>query len=101
MNTLKEVLDYLRENILDINDKYFVKKIGVFGSFSRDEQTRNSDIDILVEFEMNQETFDNYMGLKFYLEDNFHRKVDLVILDSIKESLKKSILESVKYAKGA
>ncbi|MGI6555114.1 MAG: nucleotidyltransferase family protein [Bacillota bacterium] len=75
--------------------------MGLFGSFLRDEQTENSDIDILVEFRKGQKTFDNYMDLKLFLEEMFGRKVDLVIQEAIKPDLKESINRSVRYAKGA
>jgi hypothetical protein len=100
MNSIDEIMNALNSN-LSVIKKFHVKKIGVFGSFVRNEQTSASDIDILVEFEENQETLDNYMDLKFYLEDLFDRCVDVVISSVIKEALKKSIVESVKYAKGA
>ena len=100
MNSLNEVMSLMNEHMHTI-DKFHIKKIGVFGSFVRDEQTIDSDIDILVEFEENQETLDNYMDLKFYLEDLLKRRVDVVISNAIKDALKKSIVESVKYAKGA
>lgn len=75
-----------------------VKKIGLFGSYIRNEQKVGSDIDILVEFEKEKKTFDNYMDLKFFLEDLFKYKVDLVVVEAIKPDLKPYILESVKYA---
>lgn len=77
-----------------------VKKIGLFGSFARGEQNDTSDIDILVEFYQNHKTFDNYMDLKFYLEDLLNRKVDLVIAEAIKPDLKPNITGSVRYAQG-
>jgi predicted nucleotidyltransferase len=80
--------------------RYGVKEIGLFGSYVRDEQQTKSDIDILVEFEKGKKTFDNYMSLKFFLEDLFNCKVDLVIAETIKPKLKSNILESVKYATG-
>ena len=76
------------------------KKIGVFGSFVRMEQNERSDVDILVEFDKGEITFDNYMGLKFFLEDSLHCKVDLVIVDDIKPRLKPYILGEVAYAEG-
>ncbi|MBS4039960.1 MAG: nucleotidyltransferase family protein [Flavobacteriales bacterium] len=76
----------MKTNINKI-ESFHVSKIALFGSFVRDEQHSNSDIDILVEFEKKFETFDNYMDLKFYLEDLFDRKVDLVIISSIKPTL--------------
>jgi predicted nucleotidyltransferase len=75
-----------------------VHRIGLFGSFVRDEQTDKSDMDILVEFEEGKESFDNYMSLLFFLEKLFSKKVDLVISGNVREELKKEILGSVMYA---
>ena len=69
-----ETIDLLRSHIQDIKASFAVKRIGIFGSFSRGEQKESSDIDILVEFE--KPTFRNFMDLSFYLEDLFGRKVD-------------------------
>lgn len=80
--------------------RYGVKRIGLFGSYTRSEQKAESDIDILVEFEKNQKTFDNYMYLKFFLEDLFKSKVDLVVVEAIKPDLKPYIMRSVRYASG-
>jgi predicted nucleotidyltransferase len=77
--------------------KFGVKRIGLFGSYARAEQGTKSDIDILVEFEKGQKKFDNYMDLKFFLEKLFDRKVDLVINESIKPSLREPILSGVTY----
>lgn len=54
-------------------------------------------MDILVEFEEGYKTFDNYMELKFYLEDLFNCKVDLVLKSALKEEIKPHILEEVVY----
>lgn len=78
--------------------KYGVKSIGLFGSYLRNEQKVTSDIDILVEFDKDKITFDNYMDLKFFLEDLLKSKVDLVMQDTLKPDLKPYILGSVKYA---
>lgn len=100
MYTIKEIMKILNENMTSI-DKFHISKMGVFGSFVRNEQNAESDVDILVEFEEGQETFDNYMDLKFYLEELFDREVDVVIINSIKPSLKNAIMRSAIYAKGA
>jgi len=91
------ILEFLDKNTGQIK-KYGVKQIGLFGSFATGRNTNNSDIDILVEFEAGEKTFDNYMDLKFFLEDKLKRKVDLVIEKNIKPELKKEILSTVKYA---
>ncbi|MGG3920155.1 nucleotidyltransferase family protein [Parageobacillus thermoglucosidasius] len=98
MLSQQEILDELSKNLGVWKEKYGVKRIGLFGSYSRGEQKDFSDIDVLVEFVDNAMTFDNYMDLKFHLEDRFQKPVDLVILDDIKSALKSSILRSAKYA---
>ena len=100
MHTSSEIVRMLKSNMNNIV-KFHVSKIGLFGSFARGEQNDASDVDILVEFEDGHENFDNYMDLKFYLEELFNRKVDVVIFNSIKPSLRPGIMRSVIYAKGA
>lgn len=75
-----------------------VKKLGLFGSYISGKPTKKSDIDMLVDFD--KKTFDNYMGLKFFLEEQFNAKVDLVIPDSLKPQLKPLILKQAEYVKG-
>jgi len=81
-----------------IRQKYGVKRIGIFGSFARGEEKEGSDIDILIEFEKGRKTFNNYMDLKFFLVDLFHRKVDLVTVEALRPQLKDNILKEVSYA---
>jgi len=92
-----EVLRKLDEESKNI--KIFgVSRLGLFGSFARNEQTDKSDIDILVDFKEGKESFDNYMQLLFFLEKLFSKKVDLIIADNVREELKQEIIGSVKYA---
>lgn len=93
---IKNALEIM--NRYDLKKKYGVKRIGFFGSFVRSKQKETSDVDVLVEFEKRAKTFDNYMDLKFFLEDIFSRKVDLVIIDALKPDIKDRILEEIKYA---
>jgi hypothetical protein len=97
MLSKEEILKALEANRERIKG-FGVRKIGVFGSFARRMEEEESDIDILVEFE--RESFDNYMELKFFLEDLFGRKVDLVIIDALKPALKPHIEREAVYAKG-
>ena len=90
---LQEIKQTLKEKMPEIKEKYSVKNLYIFGSYVRGEQTPESDIDILVEFEKGKKTFDNYMDLKFYLEDLFGKKVDLIIKEAVKPRLKKYIYE--------
>ena len=101
MLSQQEILRELSKNLNTWKEKYGVKRIGLFGSYSREEQKDTSDLDVLVEFDLSKLTFDNYMELKFTLEDRFRKPIDLVIIDDIKPALKPVILRSVKYAEGA
>jgi len=72
MNALKTLKEHKRE----IESRFSVRRIGIFGSYARGEEKETSDIDVLVEFE--EPTFRNFMGLVFFLEELFGREVDLV-----------------------
>ena len=93
------ILKKIEENRKIIRE-YGIKRIGLFGSYVRSEQKHGSDIDVLVEFEEGEKTFDNYMDLKFFLEELFGCNVDLVIAEAVKPRLKSYILENVRYAEG-
>jgi len=97
MLTSNKIIELINKNQNDIQ-KYGVKRIGLFGSFLTNKQKSDSDIDILVEFKKGEKTFDNYMDLKFYLENLFKHDVDLVVKEALKVQLKSNILRSVKYA---
>ena len=91
-------LALLRKHEPVVKKRFGVKRIGIFGSYARGAERPDSDVDVLVVFNKQEETFDNYMDCKFYLEDLFGRKVDLVIEDTIKSKLKEPILNEVIYA---
>ena len=91
-------LALLRHHEAEIKKLFGVKQIGIFGSFVRGEEKPESDVDVLVEFWEGEKTFDHYMDLKFYLEDLFRRKVDLVMKGAIKPRLREPILSEVIYA---
>ena len=74
-----------------------VRRLGLFGSFVREEQRSGSDIDVLVEFEQGQKTYDNFMQLSLFLEDLLQRKVELVTPESISPYLKPYIISEVEY----
>ena len=78
--------------------QFGVKRCGLFGSYVRDQHTPESDIDILVEFEPGQKTFDNFMRLAFFLEELFGSRVDLVTAESLSPYIGPRILEEVEYA---
>jgi len=92
------VVGSLREQENTIKQKFGVQRIGVFGSFARGEETDKSDIDVLVDFVPGKKTFDNFMDLKYFLEELFGRKVDLVTVQALRPQIKEGILQDVIYA---
>ena len=80
----------LRRHWQEIEQRFAIKHLSVFGSAARDELRDDSDIDVLVEFK-GKATFDGYMDLKFYLEPLLGRKVDLVTQDAVKPRMRPMI----------
>ena len=74
-----------------------VKKLGLFGSFSHSQQHSESDIDLLVEFEPGQKTFDNFIQLSFLLEDILEHPVELVTVESLSPYIAPYITQEVEY----
>lgn len=91
------ILDFLSSHKDELAQKYGVTKIGLFGSYARDEQTETSDIDIAVEIESNNK-FRSFFNLKYFLEDNLHKKIDLGIESTLKPIAKKYIEREILYA---
>lgn len=81
------ILKTLNKNRLKIKE-FGVKNIILFGSYARDEQNENSDIDFLVEFRKNRGNYDDYIKLMHFLEDIFNKKIDLIEKDYLREELK-------------
>jgi len=77
-------------------DDFGVSKIGIFGSYSRGEETKNSDIDVLVEFKKPVNLFE-FSRLKLFLSDFLGIHVDLVTPGALKPLIKDKILENVAY----
>jgi uncharacterized protein len=76
--------------------EYSVNKIGVFGSVARNEQTRQSDIDLLVEFSK-AVGFVTFMRLENFLSKRLGEQVDLVTSDSLQPVIRQDVLSEVIY----
>jgi uncharacterized protein len=95
MNTENAILEKLRELKPVLRRDYSVKEIGLFGSFSDNTFSENSDIDILIELE--RPIGWKYFTLEIFLERTFGRKIDLVTKNALKEQIRDQILSQVKY----
>lgn len=97
MLTRDAILQAIR-NHWDFFQARGVKKIGLFGSYARDQAQTGSDIDLLVEFDPGEKTFSHFMDIKIFLEDLFERKIDLVTPNALRPTMSKNVLEDVMYA---
>lgn len=96
MKTRKEIEEILRKHKPFLREKFKVKKIGIFGSYARGEESKESDVDILVEFY--EQIGWEFIDLQEFLEEILGEKVDLVTVKALRPQLKDKILEEVVYA---
>ena len=91
MNKKNDELKKIKPKIVEILKKKGVKKAGIFGSYVRGEQKKNSDIDILIQPTEGMGL--EFVGVKLELEDELGRKVDLITYKGIHPLIKKKILK--------
>jgi predicted nucleotidyltransferase len=98
MNTQQEILTFLREHKQELLSRFNLSTIGLFGSFSRNEQSSSSDVDLLVEF--NSSVTDFYsvkIALKAYLSQALNRSIDLARQKYLKPYAKEEIMKEIIY----
>ena len=89
--SLKKMLEILHQQIPILVERYGVETLEVFGSYVRDEQKEDSDLDVLVTFKEDPSLL-TYISIENYLSDLLDVKVDLVMKDSLKPKIGKQIL---------
>lgn len=98
-NTLTEITVILKKHEKELNRRYEIKRIGIFGSYIRNEAREKSDLDILVEFEQDADIgLLKFVEIENYLSDFLGVKVDLVEKSALKPLIGKQILKEVVYA---
>lgn len=80
-----------------LSQRFGVQQLALFGSYIKNAQHDESDVDIFVELEPGFKTFDNFMELKFCLEDTLHKKIDLGMKESLREEIKAEVLREAVY----
>jgi len=88
--------EVIRVHLADVKKRFGVKKIGVFGSHSRAEETNASDVDVLVGFQKPVDIF-TFLELKEFLETVLKRKVDLVTEKALKPMIRDRVLSEVSF----
>ena len=108
MLTKMEILNLLKEKKIKI-EALGATKIGLFGSYAKDLATDNSDVDIQIEVAPDGDIYGNYCNIKYFLEDLFHKKIDLLTTSHFRKNYKteiakkhseliqKEIMESIIY----
>ena len=96
MKSLEEIEKILKNHKPELKLKFKVEKVGIFGSYIHGEQTKISDIDLLVE--LSEPIGWEFIDLKEYLETILGISVDLVTVNALKPQLRDIILNEVVYA---
>lgn len=97
MLTKKDVLTKLKVEMPNLS-QYGIHQIGVFGSYSKNAHDKNSDIDLLLDFDEKEENFDNYMAACELLEASFNgEKIDIVTKNGLSPYFRQQILDEVEY----
>jgi len=98
MKSIEHISERLGKLKPTLEESFQVEIIGVFGSYVRGEQTKKSDVDVLVEFKKDAHIgLLRYVELEIFLSEQLGVKVDLVAKGGLKPSLKERILSEVVY----
>jgi predicted nucleotidyltransferase len=95
MLSIVEIETKLQEIKPVLTEKFHVSRIGYFGSYAKGQQTDSSDLDLMVEF--SQPMGWAFFTLESFLEQSLGINVDLITKNGLKERIKESILNQVKY----
>jgi uncharacterized protein len=93
--SLKEIKTRLRKNLPDLQQRYGVSDLWLFGSYARHEQSQDSDLDVLVSFDNPHLSLIQFIQLELELSELLGVKVDLVERDSLKPVVSQHILHEV------
>jgi len=96
MTTKENIIEFIQKNTQKISS-FGVKEIGLFGSYARGEQTQDSDIDILVDFNPQDEKFRNLLSLSDFISNSLNHKVDVISKKGLSKYIGPHILKEVHY----
>ncbi len=97
MTTKENIIEMLKKHKPEFS-KFGIRNVGLFGSYLRNEQSENSDIDLLIDFEPEKENFDNYMAVYDLIEDIFkHEKIEVITKNGLSPYIGPKIIKEVMY----
>ncbi len=97
ISSVEEIVAHLKSIKDLLHERFGVTRMGIFGSFVRNEQTGSSDIDIVVEVEQNKKNIHSFLQLKRFLENELSRNVDLGFEHTLKPVVRENIKENIIY----
>jgi predicted nucleotidyltransferase len=92
----EQILTFLREHKDEMGVRFGVTRLGLVGSYARDEAGSDSDIDIIVSLHSDN-TFRSFFGLLHFLQDSLQARIDLATEASLKPQVRESILKDIRY----
>ena len=95
--TKEDVLTYLRTNKSSFEQQFGVIRIGLFGSYARDNAGKDSDLDLAIEMQPDKKSMKNFLGFKRHLEAYFGKRVDLGIESALKPLVREQVRKEVIY----
>ncbi len=96
INNIKDIEIIIQKHKKELEEKFGLRKIGIFGSYVRGDQVQDSDIDILVEIERPM-GFIKFIKLENRLSQILDSKVDIVTKKALKPHIGRRILQEVQY----
>jgi len=90
------IISFLKTHKNEMKERFGLETIGLFGSYAKNKQKDESDIDLAVEIK-SQNSFRSFFGLKFYLEESFGKTVDLGIEHDLKPIVREYIKNEIIY----
>jgi len=93
--TKEDILNFLKSKKEYLKSEFDIDKIGLFGSYARDEANRDSDIDFVIV--TSKKSFKNRYRLKEFLTNNLEKEIDIGYYDSLREFIKNSIKDEIIY----
>lgn len=98
MYSQQDILQFISANRTYLRDRFHIAKIGIFGSYAREEQTLDSDIDLIVDFEKNTpELYELKLQIKQFFEDKLDIEVDICRERYMKPRFRKRIENEAIY----
>lgn len=91
-----DILNFLAQHKVELR-RYNIKRIGLFGSYARNNASENSDIDFLVEYQQGKKSLNNFLELIDFLEMSFHKDVELVTKESVSKYIFPYIEKEIQY----